>query len=76
MTPSSTTEAAIATRRIGFGARPGELAAVAPGPRGWLLAQLGREHRAPPSLVARLAAAYRASDGDLPAGLPGARHRG
>ena len=50
MTPSSATEAAIATSRFGFGARPGELAAVAPDPRGWLLAQLGREHPAPPEL--------------------------
>ena len=50
MTTRSTTEAAIATSRFGFGARPGELATVAPDPRGWLLAQLGREHRAPPEL--------------------------
>ena len=32
--------AAIATNRFGLGARPGELANVAPDPRGWLLAQL------------------------------------
>ena len=50
MTPSSATQAAIATSRFGFGARPGELGSVASDPRGWLLAQLGREYRAPPEL--------------------------
>ncbi len=35
-----TTAAAIATNRFGLGARPGELAACADDPRGWLEAQL------------------------------------
>ena len=39
-------DAAIAVSRFGYGARPGELAAASPDPRGWLLAQLDR--RAPP----------------------------
>ena len=41
--------AAIATNRFGLGARPGELARVAPDPRGWLAAQL---HGGAPSLPA------------------------
>ena len=32
--------AAIAANRFGFGAKPGELAAIAPDPRGWLRQQL------------------------------------
>ena len=32
--------AAIAADRFGFGARPGELATIAPDPRGWLRGQL------------------------------------
>jgi uncharacterized protein (DUF1800 family) len=37
---SHDTLAAVATRRFGLGARPGEIAAAAPDPRGWLLEQL------------------------------------
>src|SRR5882762_1587665 len=32
--------ATIAANRFGFGAKPGELSAIAPDPRGWLTAQL------------------------------------
>jgi uncharacterized protein (DUF1800 family) len=42
--------AAIATSRFGLGARPGELAAAAPDPRGWLLVQLARSAPAPAEL--------------------------
>jgi uncharacterized protein (DUF1800 family) len=42
--------AAIATNRFGFGARPGELGAVAADPRGWLLAQLQGDYRSPAAL--------------------------
>ena len=52
MIPSPATQAAIATSRFGFGARPGELGSVASDPRGWLLAQLDRHYRAPPELDA------------------------
>jgi uncharacterized protein (DUF1800 family) len=41
------TAAAIAANRFGFGARPGELAAIGSDPRGWLTAQL---HGAPARL--------------------------
>lgn len=40
MSMADSVAAAIATNRFGLGARPGELANVAPDPRGWLLAQL------------------------------------
>jgi uncharacterized protein (DUF1800 family) len=42
------TPAAIATNRFGLGARPGELAACAADPRGWLEAQL----KGPPPIIA------------------------
>src|SRR5580700_6536994 len=42
------TAAAIAANRFGFGARPGELAAIGSDPRGWLTAQL---HGAPARLA-------------------------
>jgi uncharacterized protein (DUF1800 family) len=41
------TRAAIAANRFGFGARPGELAAAAADPRGWLLAQVRAPYRPP-----------------------------
>ncbi len=44
------TQAAIAANRFGFGARPGELAAAASDPRGWLLAQVRSPYQAPPEL--------------------------
>ena len=37
----SLVEAAIAANRFGFGARPGDLDAIAGDPRGWLKAQIG-----------------------------------
>lgn len=40
-------QAATAANRFGLGARPGELAAAAGDPRGWLLAQLRADPRAP-----------------------------
>jgi uncharacterized protein (DUF1800 family) len=46
-------DAAIAANRFGFGARPGDLAAIAGDPRGWLKAQLAPE-RAPPAALAAL----------------------
>ncbi len=44
------TPAAIAANRFGFGARPGELAAAASDPRGWLLAQVRSPYQAPAEL--------------------------
>ncbi len=45
-------EAAIAANRFGFGARPGELAAIAGDPRGWVKAQLAPERSTPSALAA------------------------
>ncbi|HJT06327.1 MAG TPA: DUF1800 domain-containing protein [Stellaceae bacterium] len=42
MQPSSAGDAVTAATRFGFGARPGELDAIARDPRGWVLGQLGR----------------------------------
>jgi uncharacterized protein (DUF1800 family) len=50
MTADSATQSAIATNRFGFGARPGERAAAAADPRGWLLAQLHEPYRPPAEL--------------------------
>jgi uncharacterized protein (DUF1800 family) len=44
------TRAAIATNRFGFGARPGDLAAIVGDPRGWLLEQLRKPYQAPREL--------------------------
>ncbi len=44
------TQATIAANRFGFGARPGELAAAAADPRGWLLAQVRAPYKAPSEL--------------------------
>jgi len=52
-----TRDAAIATNRFGLGARPGDLAAVAADPRGWLLAQLEPERELPAPLAALPSAA-------------------
>jgi uncharacterized protein (DUF1800 family) len=41
------TRAAIAANRFGFGARPGELAAIVSDPRGWLLAQVRAPYQVP-----------------------------
>ncbi len=43
-------QAAIAANRFGYGARPGELAAVGGDPRGWLLEQVKGPYRAPAQL--------------------------
>jgi uncharacterized protein (DUF1800 family) len=51
MTADRATQSAIATSRFGFGARPGELAAAAADPRGWLLAQVRAPYRAPAELA-------------------------
>ena len=51
MTAENSTQAAIATNRFGLGARPGELAAVASDPRGWLLEQVHAPYRAPEALA-------------------------
>ncbi|MEE4302378.1 MAG: DUF1800 domain-containing protein, partial [Pseudomonadales bacterium] len=45
-------EAAIAANRFGYGARPGELRAIAGDPRGWLLEQLVPGHELPAPLAA------------------------
>lgn len=45
--------AALAANRFGFGARPGELAAIAGDPVGWVKSQLAPE-RAPPAAIAAL----------------------
>ena len=50
MRPNLAIAAAIATNRYGFGARPGEIAAAADDPRGWLLAQLRTAYRTSPEL--------------------------
>src|SRR5262249_52635472 len=50
-------EAAIAANRFGFGARPGELNAIASDPRGWVKSQLG-----PQPLPAPIAALPAAED--------------
>lgn len=53
--PESTQLAAHALNRLGFGPRPGDLAAVAGDPRGWALAQLNPQALPlPASLTARL----------------------
>jgi len=44
------TRAAIAANRFGFGARPGDLAAIVGDPRGWLLEQLRTPYRVPREL--------------------------
>jgi len=46
-----TTQSAIAANRFGFGARPGEIAAIGRDPRGWLLAQIKTRYRAPGELA-------------------------
>lgn len=51
-------EAAIAANRFGFGARPGDLRAIAGDPRGWIRSQLAPE----PALPAPLAALPPAED--------------
>jgi uncharacterized protein (DUF1800 family) len=48
--------AALASQRFGFGARPGELRAIANDPRGWVKSQLTPE-RAPPPPIAGLPSA-------------------
>ena len=48
--------ATIAANRFGFGARPGELRAIASDPRGWVKGQLGPQ-AAPPAQIAALPAA-------------------
>ena len=45
-------DAAIAANRFGFGARPGELNAIAGDPRGWIKAQLAPERSTPAALAA------------------------
>jgi uncharacterized protein (DUF1800 family) len=45
------TRAAIAANRFGFGARPGELAAIVSDPRGWLLDQVRAPYQAPRELA-------------------------
>ncbi len=45
-------QSAIAANRFGFGARPGELAAIGSDPRSWLLAQISAPYRAPAELAA------------------------
>ncbi len=45
-------EAAIAANRFGFGARPGELAAIAGDPRGWVRAQLASPYPVPTEIAA------------------------
>jgi uncharacterized protein (DUF1800 family) len=40
---SSDAQALIATRRFGLGARPGDLAQVSRGPRGWLSEQIAAD---------------------------------
>lgn len=44
--------AAIAAHRFGFGPRPGELAAIAGDPRGWVKSQLGRQSASPAPIAA------------------------
>jgi uncharacterized protein (DUF1800 family) len=51
MQPGSASDALTAATRFGFGARPGELDAIARDPRGWVLGQLGE---APPPLPGNL----------------------
>ena len=46
----SKTEAFIAANRFGLGPRPGELAAIAGDPRGWVAAQIAGERRPPKPL--------------------------
>ncbi len=48
--------AAIAANRFGFGARPGELAAIANDPRGWAKSQLATPYAPPPAIAALPAA--------------------
>jgi len=57
MIARNTTLAAIATTRFGLGARPGEIAAVALDPRGWLLGQTRPGPYAAPAELAGLAPA-------------------
>lgn len=45
--------AALAAHRFGFGPRPGDLAAIAGDPRGWVKSQIGR-HVNPPAPIAAL----------------------
>lgn len=45
-------QAAIAAQRFGFGARPGDLKAIAGDPRGWVKSQLTPERTLPPALAA------------------------
>jgi uncharacterized protein (DUF1800 family) len=42
MQPSAASDAVTAATRFGFGARPGDLDAIAHDPRGWVLGQLGK----------------------------------
>lgn len=55
----STVDAVIAANRYGFGARPGELAAIAADPRGWLHGQLDTGAPRPDALAATPEAAGR-----------------
>ena len=57
MIARNTTLAALATTRFGLGARPGEIAAVAADPRGWLLGQVRPGPYVAPAELAGLAPA-------------------
>ena len=58
----STTNAVIAANRFGLGARPGELAAVAADPRGWLQSQIASPNPRPGALSVTPDSATRVRD--------------